>query len=295
MRIGITGATGFIGQELTKAAIERGHDIVAFSRGKSEVPGAREVRPLFTEGPLALEASGLDALVHLAGENILGYWTEKKKQRIYDSRVIMTRRIIDSLRAVSAPPSVFVCGSGTGAYGDRGDEILTEESARGQDFLAKVCQDWESAACLAHTVGSRVVLLRTGMVLGASGGAWPFLKRVFSFYLGSRLGSGKQWIPWIHVQDEVGIILHSIENRQVEGPVNLASPHPVTNAQLTKEIASLLGRPVMPPVPAFMLKLLLRDLSAVMLGGQRVQPKAALDSGYQFKYAELPHALATLV
>ncbi|TLD68348.1 TIGR01777 family protein [Phragmitibacter flavus] len=297
MRIGITGATGFVGRALVAGALARGHEVVAFSRGKDvSIPGVKEVRPILTEGAKALDLAGLDALVHLAGENVFGVWTTEKKRRIYDSRVDLTRRIAaDVLKAESL--KVWVSGSGSGAYGDRGDEILTEQSsAPGAGFLAEVCRDWEGAALAvaADSEKTRVVVIRTGMVLGKDGGAWPMLRKVFAMFLGSPLGSGKQWVPWIHLDDEVGMILHALEHEGCKGPMNLGSPNPVTNEQMTREMAKRIKRPVMPKVPKFMLKLVMGDLSEVVLASQRMEPKLALETGYQFKHVRLADALATL-
>lgn len=296
MRIGITGATGFIGTALAKAASERGHGVVVFSRRRDiSHPWAKEIRPIHAEGENAIDPVDLDALVHLSGESVMGYWTPGKKRRILDSRVDLTRRIVDSLKNCHEPPKTFVCASGTGAYGNRGDEWLTETSTRGEGFLAQVCSEWEGAACRALPLGVRVVLLRTGMVLGRDGGSWPLLRRIFNARLGSRLGNGKQWVPWIHLDDEVGIILDALENPTYNGPVNLASPNPVTNAELTTQIAGLLNKPTFIPAPAFALKLVLGELSSVVLDSARVRPDVALSHGYQFKYPELHHALAMCV
>jgi len=296
MRIGITGVTGFIGSAVAKAARERGHVIVAYTRQKELfLPWAKEVRPFDPEAPGVLDPSGLDALIHLAGESVMGRWTAAKKARIRNSRVEITRRIVEGLRTCQLPPPVFLCVSATGAYGTRGDEVLTEDSSRGTGFLAEVCAEWEAAACRALALGMRVVLLRTGMVLGTEGGAWPRLKRIFSIRMGSRLGSGKQWTPWIHVDDVVRMILQAMEQDTYQGPVNLAAPNPVTNTELTLTIADLLGKSRLPPAPALALRLLLGEMSSLLLSSQRVQPQLALANGYEFKYPMLAHALATLV
>lgn len=296
MNIGITGATGFIGTALAKAATERGHGVVAFSRSRNvSLPWAKEVRPISEEGDSAIDPVDLDAIVHLAGESVMGYWTPSKKRRIHSSRVDLTRRIVESLKNCNDRPKTFISASGSGAYGNRGDEWLTESSTRGKGFLADVCTAWEAAACRAMALGVRVVLLRTGMVLGREGGAWPLLQRIFNARLGSRLGNGKQWVPWIHLEDEVGIILHTLENPDYNGPVNLAAPNPVTNAEMTRLIADLLNKPTFLPVPAFALRLVLGELGSVVLDSARVKPQVALEHGYTFKYPDLDHALAMCV
>ncbi len=298
MVIGITGATGFLGAALAREAKKRGHRTVGYTRGgASRLPHVDEVRPLHASSEGAdpiLDPSGLDALVHLAGESVMGLWTPAKKRRIRDSRVEVTRRVVEALQACTAGrPAVFLCASGTGAYGDRGDEVLTESSTRGTSFLAQVCEAWEHEAQRAGTLGMRTVSLRTGVVLGQGGGTWPLLRRVFKLRLGSRLGSGRQWVPWIHLDDEIGIILHAIENSACQGPVNLAAPHPVTNAELTRAIARALHTSTFIPVPAFALKLA-GGMGSVVLESARVQPALAKETGYQFQHPRIDEALAAL-
>lgn len=295
MRIGITGATGFIGTALSRAAQARGHHIIAYSRrAVGPVPGAFAMRHYDADHPERLDVSGLDALVHLAGESVLGRWTVSKKERIRASRVQSTAGIVAALKDCARRPPVFVCGSASGAYGDRGDELLTESSARGSGFLAEVCTEWEAAAARASALGVSVSLLRTGVVLGRDGGAWPLLRRVFKLCLGSRLGTGRQWMPWIHIDDEVALILEVIE-RGLSGPINLAAPNPVTNAEFTRQVASALKTMTAPPVPAFLLKLVFGESATMLLGGQRMQPKAALDAALAFRHPEIAGALAACV
>jgi len=295
MRIGIIGATGFIGGALAREAVRRGHGVVAFSRRADVLlPWAAEVRPVAAGAP-AIDPSGLDAIVNLAGESILARWTKARKQRIRESRIALTHRIVESLATCREPPGVLINGSATGFYGDRGDEILTEASPHGDGFLADVCAKWEAAANRAQSSGVRVVLPRTGMVLGRGGGAWPLLKRVFGSCLGGRLGGGKQWVPWIHLDDAVGIILHCLEHAGCAGPVNLAAPNPVRNAEMTAAIARLLRKPAICHAPALGIRLALGELSEVVLDSQRVEPRAALACGYEFRHPELREALAALV
>lgn len=296
MRIGITGVTGFIGSALAKEAVERGHEVVAFSRKKDlSLPWATSVRPIHADKDPVLDPSGLDVLVHLAGESVMGYWTNSKKARIRDSRVVLTQRIVAAMEESHDRPKTFLCASGTGAYGDGGETVLTESAPRGTGFLASVCTEWENCAMRAKALGLRVVLLRTGMVLGNDGGSWPLLKKIFKLCLGSRLGVGRQFVPWIHLDDEVGIILHALEHEQYLGPVNLTAPNPVTNAELTHLFARHLKRPTFIPVPAFMLKLMLGDLATIVLDSQRVMPKVAQDNGYHFKHPRLEEALLSLI
>ena len=297
MRIGITGGLGFIGSALGQEARKRGHEVVVYSRKAQPPPSwATECRVLDLAEKPVLNVSGMDALVHLAGESVMGYWTEGKKKRIWESRVPVTQAVVEAMKASLDGPKVLVCASGTGAYASRGDEVLTEKSPRGAGFLADVCRDWEKAASEAGSLpGARVVMLRTGMVLGKGGGAWPLLKKIFSLRLGSRLGDGKQWVPWIHLEDEVGIILHVLENAACAGPFNLSAPNPVTNAEMTQQIASVLGTSTFLPAPAFGMKMLMGELASVVLESARAIPKAALDTGYVFKHPEFRGAVASLV
>lgn len=297
MRIGITGGFGFIGSALGQEARRRGHEVVVFSRkSQPPPPWAVECRVLDLGAGPVLNVSGLDALVHLAGESVLGYWTDKKKRQIRESRIPVTQAIVTALKAAPGGPKVFLCASGTGAYGHRGHEILTEKSSMGGGFLAEVCRDWENAANGARTIpGMRVVLLRTGMVLGEGGGGWPLLKKIFSLRLGSRLGDGKQWVPWIHLDDEVGLILHALENAACEGPFNLSAPNPVTNAEMTRQIAAAVGTSPFIPAPAFGIKLLMGEMSSAVLESQRALPQAALDTGYVFKHPGFREAVDALV
>ena len=298
MVIGIIGASGFIGSALTRAAKERGHRVVAYTRKPKSggVPHADETRLIQPTGDKpALDASGLDALVNLAGESVFGYWTSAKKRRIRESRIDLTRRVVDAIQVSKEPPRILISASGTGAYGDRGDEVLTESSKRGWGFLADVCAEWEREAARAATLGLRVVYLRTGMVLGSEGGAWPMLRRIFRLRLGSRLGDGKQWVPWIHIDDEVGLILHALEHENYSGPLNLAAPNPVTNAEMTRTIANLLNTSTFIPVPGFAMRLVLGEFGSVALDSARARPELALKHGYEFKYTDLEHALAMCV
>ncbi len=297
MRIGIIGATGFIGSALARVAVPRGIGVVAFSRRKDLfLPWAKEVRPVMEEGP-AIDPRGLDAIVNLAGEPIIGLWTRKKKQRIHDSRIPFTERVVDAIKNCPADqrPKALINGSAVGIYGDRGDEMLTEKSVSGTSFLAKVCTGWESAACHAQAAGLRVVLLRTGLVLGNGGGMCKMVRRIFGLGLGGRLGSGKQWMPWIHLDDEVGIIMQALENSSISGAVNLCSPNPVTNAEFTAAVASVLKKPAVLPAPAFAMKLMLGDLGRSILESQRAVPKVATARGYEFQHPELTGALRHLL
>ncbi len=296
MRIGITGATGLIGKALGNLAVAHGHEVIAFVRNlsKARLPWAKEVRPIDTQAPLPLNATGLDVLINLAGEPVLGRWTEAKKQRIRDSRIDFTQRVTRCLAAASPRPATLINGSAVGYYGDRGDELLPETAPRGEGFLAQVCVDWETAAMRAEQLGIRVVLLRTGVVLAPGGGAYPLMKKAFSCFVGGKLGSGRQWMPWIHVQDEARMILWAAEQPGISGPLNLSGPAPVTNAEFTRALARSLHRPAFLPAPAFALRVVMGEASSMLLGSERATPSAALAAGFQFDYPTLEEALEAL-
>ncbi len=266
-----------IGKRLQQRLVEAGHVPRAIPRGVS-VPTC-------------------DAIVNLAGEPIAQRWTEAAKKRIYDSRVGGTRRLVSSLPAQSQPPSVLICASAVGIYGSRGDEILTENSPPGTGFLPNLVMDWEAAAQTAEALGIRVVSLRFGVVLG-HGGALAKLLTPFRLGVGGRLGSGRQWMSWIHVDDVVNLILFAMENAagaSLQGAINATAPYPVTNDEFTRRLAALLHRPAIFPVPVFVLKLALGEMSEVLLDSQRVLPAAAQAAGFQFQYQELSAALESIL
>lgn len=293
MKIGITGASGFIGSAFGRHAAAAGHEIVAFSRsGTLDQPWIAESRRVSS----TIDASGCDALVHLAGESLLGYWTKSKKQSIWSSRVDLTKAVVDSLAEAKPRPRIILCASGAGFYGDRGDEQIDESSSRGNGFLSDVCVAWESAAKQAERLGARVVALRTGMVLGSDGGALSLLEKVFGLGLGGRLGNGRQWMPWIHLEDQARLMLWCIENANVAGPVNHVAPGAVTNREFTAALAKQLKRPAFFHAPAFALRLVMREMaSEMLLGSQRVRPSVALDLGFTFRHPDLNSALAALL
>ncbi|MDB6137685.1 MAG: hypothetical protein JWO94_757 [Verrucomicrobiaceae bacterium] len=297
MKIGITGASGLIGTALGRLAVAHGHEVIAFTRdpARARLEWASQVRPADMGAAMPLDASGLDALVNLAGESILGRWTEAKKKRIRESRVEFTQKLTRCIAAASPRPMVFLSGSAVGFYGDRGDETLLETAAPGDGFLAQVCVDWEAAALRAEQLGVRVVLLRTGVVLGAEGGAFKLMRKAFAACLGGRLGSGRQWMPWVHLQDEARMILWAAEQPAVSGPLNVVAPGGVTNEEFTRALARVLHRPAFMHVPAFALKCLLGEAAAMVLDGQHVIPGKAMDHGFQFDHPELEEALEALV
>jgi len=275
--VALTGARGFIGRALTGRLSAAGH----------------AVRPVKLREAQAVSAC--DAVIHLAGEPVAQRWTAQAKQRILASRADGTRRLIGELEKLSAPPRVLVCASAIGIYGSRGDEILDERSGRGDGFLAEVCVALEQAADRAAALGMRIVKLRIGIVLGLGGGALARMLPAFRVGVAGRLGSGRQWMSWIHVDDLVGLIEFALIHDGVAGPVNATAPNPVTNAQFTAELARTLHRPAFVPVPAFALKLMFGEMASVLVDGQRVLPRAALEAGFSFEYPEIGPALRNLL
>lgn len=281
MRIGITGATGFVGRQVTATARVGGHRVIAFSRKPRPHPAFDEVRDFSDPG--SADLNGLDALIHLSGEPVFGLWTKAKKDRIRRSRVNLTLTLATRLKNMSPPerPKVLVTASGMAFYGDQGDTELTESSPGGDGFLAEVSKAWEAAAQEAADA-LRVVSLRTPMVLGRDGGPALMLGRVFKSGLGGRLGSGRQWTPWIHLQDLARLYLLACENENLRGPVNATAPGPVTNREFTAAIARAVHRPAVLPVPALALKLLPGGISEIFLQSQRALPAVATDAGFHW-------------
>ncbi len=277
MKVCISGSSGLIGTALVAALTDRGHAIFRLGRSKP-VP------------------EGMDAVIHLAGESILGRWTRSKKQKIRESRLKGTQMLAESLLGLSRPPEVLVCASAIGFYGNRGDELLTEESPSGADFLAKVCREWEKAAEPARHKGIRVVHLRFGIVLSAQGGALKKMLLPFKLGLGGRLGSGRQWMSWVAIDDVVGAVLHAIHHRDLSQAVNTTAPQPATNLEFTKALGKVLSRPTVFPVPAFAVRLLMGEMGeALLLSSARVRPSKLMATGYDFRFPELEGALTHLL
>ena len=286
MIIGITGGTGFIGQAVQEAARERGDSVLLFSRSGGDGTDRRKFS--LTE---PLDISGCEGLVHLAGESIMGLWTQKKRRRILESRVEGTRRLVEGIAAAAVKPKVVVSASAIGFYGDTGDRVADEDSPAGTGFLAEVTQAWEAEALKAETFGVRVVRLRIGFVLGSNGGAMKLIEPVFRACLGGRLGSGRQWMSCIEVHDLSTIVVESLHNESLHGPVNAVMPEPVTNRDFTKLAASAAGRPAFFPVPAWVLRLLLGDLSHLLLDSQRIAPSRLKSVGFPYRAGTVQEAV----
>lgn len=292
MRITLTGATGFLGSRVRTALAEQGHELLLVSRrsgaGFHHWPGYDAP---FPAGALA----GADAVVHLAGETVAQRWTAAARRRIRDSRVEGTRRLVEAIQAATPRPAVLVCASATGLYGDRGEEVLDETSPPGQGFLAETCVAWEEAAARAEALGMRVVRLRFGMVLGREGGALAKMLPPFRLCLGGKLGSGSQWMAWIHIEDAVNLILWTLEEQAARGPLNAVAPAPVRNEDFTRALEGILGRPARLTVPAWALRLAMGDAAEIALASQRVAPRAAVNAGFRFRYAHVAEALKALL
>lgn len=299
MHIFITGATGFIGRALVLRLQRDGHTITAWIRDEERARGALgadvDLLPIEAgESALRDALAVSDGVVNLAGEPLVGRWTRKRLQAITESRVQLTERLVHAMRYAEHQPSVFVSGSAVGYYGDRGDEVLTEASAPADDALARLCRDWERAALAAEPAGTRVVLLRTGIVLGREGGALARLVLPFRLGLGGPIGSGRQYMPWIHLHDHVEMIAAALTDGRFSGPLNVASPTPVTNREFARAFGRALHRPAFLPLPGFVLKLALGEASSVLLSGQRAVPTTALNLGFVFEYPEIHGALSQI-
>jgi uncharacterized protein (TIGR01777 family) len=301
-RILVSGISGPIGSALLPALKTGGAHITRLTRSRA-MPQAsdqavdEESIPWHPQEPISPDAvSGFDAVVHLAGESIVGRWTADKKSKIRDSRIAPTQHLAQALAQAKDKPQVFVCSSAIGYYGDRADEVLRESSSPGTGFLPDICREWESATQSAAAAGIRTVQIRTGIVLSPKGGALGSMLPPFKFGLGGRLGSGQQWMSWIDVQDMVGAIHHILKTDLLQGPVNMVAPKPVRNVDFTKTLASVLSRPAIFPVPAFAIKLALGEMGeTILLGSQRVEPTQLVASGYPFRFSDLRASLQNVL
>lgn len=295
MRALVTGGTGFIGRRLlsrlTRPVLlsrspQRDRQIGVETYGWDPMAGNMP--------PQALE--GIDTVINLAGEPVAGgRWTDERKRLILESRVQGTRQLVETMRAGSARPSVLISASAVGYYGSRGDEVLDESAGPGSDFLAEVCVAWEREAQRAVELGVRVVCLRIGVVMGPGGGALSKMLLPFKLGIGGRLGNGNQWMPWVHVDDLVSLMLHVAERSEISGPVNGVAPNPVTNREFTRSLAAAVHRPAIIPTPYFALRLLMGEFAEVLFASQRVVPKAAEEHSFRFQFPDVGPALKAIV
>ena len=297
MRTLVTGATGLIG----RALIERLESAVVLTRNPARTmhsaPKVEAHAWLPEAGPPPADAlDGVDVIFNLAGEPVAeGRWTAEKKRRIRDSRVLGTRNLVAGLAALEKRPRVLVSASAVGYYGDRGDEEIVETSPTGSGFLAEVCADWEREALAAAALGMRVVCARIGIVLARGGGALARMLTAFRLGAGGKLGDGRQWMPWIHLDDVVGILLHASQDGRIQGAIHAVGPHPVTNAEFTRALGQAVHRPAFLTVPKIALRLAFGEMGEILTDSQRVLPKVAEQTGYVFKHADLVGALKAVL
>jgi uncharacterized protein len=293
-RILVSGVSGPIGAALLPSLKTRGYEVSRLVRG----PATGQNQISWDPGkPIPPDTvSGFDAVVHLAGESIVGRWTDEKKRKIRESRVAGTTALAEALAQAKDRPQVFACSSAIGYYGDRGGEVLNEASTPGSGFLPVVCGEWEAATRPAIQAGIRTVQMRTGVVLSPRGGALGKMLTPFKLGVGGMIGSGRQWMSWIDVQDMVGAIHHILKSDLLHGPVNMVAPKPVTNAEFTRTLASVLSRPAIFPLPALVVKLVFGEMGeTVLLGSQRVEPAQLVGSGYPFRFSDLRASLENIL
>ena len=291
MRVVVTGASGVIGSALAQALRERGDSVVGVSRRPEGRSGPAEQWVAWDDLPQAI--AGSDAAVHLVGASLAGgRWTGKRKRILRESRIGTARRLVEAIAAADAKPSTLLSMSAVGYYGSRGDETLSESAGPGAGFLATLCRDWEAAV---QGAGVRTVVVRNAVVLTPAGGALSPMLRAFRFGLGGPVGRGRQWMPWVHIDDVVGFLLHALDHDTVEGVYNLAGPQPLTNIAFSKALGRALHRPALLPLPTPALRLLFGEAAIVLTGSLRVLSARAEESGYQFRYRTADAALADVV
>jgi hypothetical protein len=299
MKLVITGATGFIGSAVVDQLWSQYHSLSLLSRNPPREINVTKKEWLVwnpgVPGDWEYCVDGADGIINLAGEPLAAKrWTEARKEKIRSSRLDSTRALVRAIAKAKIKPKFLINASAVGYYGARGDEAITEESASGTDYLARVCVEWEAEAKKAESEGVRVVLLRTGIVLDRGRGALAKMVPPFKFFAGGPLGSGNQWMPWIHIEDQVGLLLFLMNNENAHGPFNCTAPNPVTMAEFSKTLGETLNRPSWATVPGGVLALVLGEMSEILLNGQRALPQAALKLGYQFRYPHLLPALQSL-
>ena len=301
MNIFITGGTGFVGRALSKVLLDRRHNLKILTRSMGRANGNNEEISYVQGDPVrndqwVSQLSDSDVIINLAGASIFKRWTEKYKQKLIESRIQTTKNIVKGLSDRKKDDVLLISTSAVGYYGFHGDEELNEGASPGSDFLASLSIEWESAANEAIDYGARVVINRFGVILGNGGGAIPMMIPLFKYWLGSPLGSGRQFFSWMHIKDLINIILFQIENKVQDGPFNCTAPNPVTNRELTRAIASAMNKPLlMPPAPGFFMRLVMGEFADVLLKGQRVIPQKLMDAGYHFEFPDIKSALEDII
>ncbi|HOP28073.1 MAG TPA: TIGR01777 family oxidoreductase [Spirochaetota bacterium] len=300
MKVLIAGGYGFLGQKLLKDLSDSGYSVTVGGRRNADPvksDGAGHLTADFTiPGDWQKEVAKFDVIINLVGVNIFQRWNPEVKKNIYDSRILSTRNIVDALKGSPGKKKIFINASAVGIYGDRGDDELDEASPAGDDFLSEVCRDWEQEALKASEAGMRVAILRFGSVLGRDGGAFPELKKTFRRFMGGKLGNGKQWFPWIHVDDVTGIIIRIIKNSKMSGIYNAVSPGVLTNKYFTDIMAAEVNRPVLIPfIPGGALKIVFGEFGGFLVKGQRTVPAKLIKEGYKFKYSDVGKAVKSLL
>ncbi len=306
MRVMIAGGTGLIGRALVGELLDAGHSVAILSRSTQRpagIPPSVDILSWQEAEQSGWDAAlhGVDGVVNLAGENLAGAgllperWSPQKKQKILDSRVGIGRMLTQAIASASYKPAVLIQASASGYYGPQGDEVITEDHAPGNDFLANVAKEWEASTAGVETMGVRRAIIRTGVVLSTRGGALPRLILSVKWGLVRRIGSGRQWLPWIHIVDEVRAIRFLLEHAELSGPFHLCAPQPVRNVEMMRALGAVLGRPTIFPVPAFLMKALLGEMSTVLLDGQRTIPRRLEQAGFVFRYPEIRMALQDLL
>lgn len=302
MKIVITGATGFIGKKLCSELIKKNHQLIIFSRDKQLaeeiIPQAFDCVEWDYKNIAGWKNSldGSDAVIHLAGANISGkIWNENYKQKIYDSRIISTKNLVKAVEELEVKPKCFICSSAVGYYGNRGNDILKEDAPRGDDFLANLCKNWENESQKIEHYNVRRISVRTGIVLSTAEGALKRMLLPFKLFAGGPLGNGKQWFPWIHVDDLINTYVFALENSNINGPVNAVSPNPVIMKDFAKSLGKILHRPSLFPVPLFALKIAVGEIAESITASQRVIPQVLIDNGFKFEFGKLETALKDLL
>jgi uncharacterized protein (TIGR01777 family) len=301
-KIIITGATGLIGKKLYKALSRRGDEVTIFTRsmvkGVKKIPGADELIEwdYSQKNHWQKHVSGKDVIIHLSGANLFGKrWTQEYKELIVESRRLSTKNLVDAMENAERKPSLFICASAVGYYGDRGNETITENSSPGNDYLAEVCKVWEYEAAKAEEYGIRRISVRTGIVLSKEEGALKQMLLPYKFFAGGPLGNGKQWFPWIHIDDIINSYLYCIDNENISGSINAAAPHPVTMNEFAKTLGKVIKRPSLFHVPNFALKIAVGESASAITASMKVIPEKLQNSGFTFSYPEPETALRSLL